>query len=231
MTSISHITLLALLLAAGCTGKEPRLPALSAADSATIIDENLAHRDAMDLFFQTDPSSPFMRDTSVDYNGIRWFPINPLYRGTSMLHRYANPETVIVMGTKGEARRELRYAYFEFPVPDVEGRPVLIRLNAYKFTPYDADRYHRYRNALSVAFTDETTGKETYDVGRYLDVGDENPDPTFVYTLDLNKTFNPYCAYSNIFSCAVPRDEDHIPVPLRVGEMRYHESTQTLSHH
>ena len=33
--------------------------------------------------------------------------------------------------------------------------------------------------------------------------------------------FNPRCAYSSLFSCAVPRDEDRLNLALRVGEMTY----------
>jgi hypothetical protein len=127
------------------------------------------------------------------------------------------------MGTKGESRRELRYGYFEFVVPDGHWVPHLIKLNAYKFTPYDAGRYALYRNALSVWFTDSTTGRETYGVGRYVEVGDEDPDPSHVYVIDLNKAYNPYCAYSALYSCAVPRQEDYLPLAVRVGEMKYHE--------
>jgi uncharacterized protein (DUF1684 family) len=76
---------------------------------------------------------------------------------------------------------------------------------------------------LSVWFTDETTGKETYRVGRYVEVGEENPDPQFVYTIDLNKAYNPYCAYSDLYSCAIPRKEDHIPIAIRAGEKNYHD--------
>jgi uncharacterized protein (DUF1684 family) len=128
------------------------------------------------------------------------------------------------MGTKGELRKELRYGYFEFAVPGDDGPPVSIRMNVYKSDPSDSVQYSLYRNALSVWFTDETTGKETYDVGRYLDVGEESADPSALYTIDLNMAYNPFCAYSEVYSCAVPSKEDHIPIPLRVGEKKYHQN-------
>jgi hypothetical protein len=134
------------------------------------------------------------------------------------------------MGTKGEERRHLRYGWFEFRVPDSAGRPILIRLNVYKFTPSDERRYRLYRDHLNVWFTDATTGSETYDVGRYVDVGEEQTGADYVYTIDLNKAYNPYCAYSDLYTCAIPREEDHIAVPLRAGELKYwgpaHERTK-----
>lgn len=210
------------LLTPSCS-RQPVLPALSRADSLRILEDNLSYRTEKDEFFARDPHSPFVRDTSTRYHGINWFPVNPAFCGGSVLHTYADPETVNVMGTKGETRRQLRYGYFEFPVPGSRGVPVMLRLNAYKFTPYDGERYARYPETLSIWFTDSTTGGETYDVGRYIDAGDDVHDPSHRYVIDLNKAYNPYCAYSAMYSCAIPRKEDRLAIPLRVGEMKYHE--------
>jgi len=206
----------------GCSRTEVHPPSLDL-DSLGIVNDNMAHRAEVDSFFRYANDSPFKRDTTIEYHGIKWFPIDVHFRGVSLLHRYAKPETVIVVGTKGEERKQLRYGFFTIRVPGVDGQLIVLKLNVYKFTPYDAKRYALYRNALSVWFTDESTGKETYDVGRYVEVGDEDPDHDHWYVIDLNKSYNPYCAYSNMFSCAVPRTEDHIDIPLRVGEMKYHE--------
>lgn len=203
-------------------GEQPHLPAISAADSAATIRDNLDHRKSVDDFFTRDPGSPFKRDTAIAYVGIRWFPIDPAFRVTSLLHRYERPETVVVLGTRGEERRNLKYGYFEFLLPGDGGRAVPCRLNVYKFTPYDGQRYLLYRDQLSVWFTDVTTGRETYGVGRYVDVGLEFPDATHRYVIDLNKAYNPYCAYSSLYSCAIPRKDDTLPVAVRAGEMTYH---------
>src|SRR5512140_265777 len=209
------------LIPASCS-KKPALPVLSATDSLAIIRDNQEHRAEVDSFFRTDPGSPFRRDSAAEYRGIRWYSIDSRFCVFSMLHRYDDPETVVVKGTKGEDRRELRYGYFEFVLPDTDGTPRPIKLNVYKFTPYDGQRYLLYRDNLSVWFTDRTTGKETYGVGRYVDVGTEVPDANHVYRVDFNKAYNPYCAYSTMYSCAVPRKEDHLDLAVRAGELTYH---------
>jgi uncharacterized protein len=211
----------AVLVAAGSCARVASLPRLTAVDSLAINQDNQAHRATMDAFFRSSPDSPFVRDTAITYHGIAWFPVNPAFRGRSRLTLYPTPDTVTVLGTKGEERRQLRYGYFEIVVPGDDGLPVTLRLNAYKFTPYDLLRYERFPNNLSVWFTDRTTGRETYGVGRYVDVGDDTRDPSTVYTIDLNKAYNPYCAYSHMYSCAVPRKEDHLDISLRVGELTY----------
>lgn len=207
-----------------CTQKQPgQSVSLSPQDSLDILNDNLAHRRTVDDFFRNSPNSPFARDSTIHYTGIQWYPVNPYFRGRSVLHRYEKPETVTVLGTKGEARRNLRYGYFAFDVPDENGAFTPIRINVYKFTPYDKERYELYKNHLSLWFTDKTTGKETYEVGRYLELGEEDPDPDHIYMIDFNKAFNPYCAYSDLYTCAIPLKEDHINVAIRAGEKKYHE--------
>jgi uncharacterized protein len=223
LASASGVVLLSagLLGSPGCSKPGPP-QTLSQADSLAIVEENRSHRASVDSFFVYDPGSPFKRDSSITYTGIKWYPIDPRYTVRSVIHRYATPDTVDVMGTKGERRRQLKYGYLAFSLPDTNGAPVPVRLNVYKFTPYDGKRYALFRNHLSVWFTDPTTGVETYHVGRYVDAGVEQPDPDHVYVIDFNKAYSPYCSYSNLYSCAIPREEDRVPVPVRAGELSYH---------
>jgi uncharacterized protein len=195
------------------------LPPLSAQDSLAVVRENTAYRADAALFFASHPDSPFRSDTSVVFAGLRWFPIDPRFRGRSVLHRYERAETVTVMGTGGEERKQIRFGWFEFPAPG-DDRPVLLRLNAYRELP-DEEQAGEAAGHLAVWFTDRTTGIETYHVGRYVNVGRADPDPEHVYTIDLNKAYNPYCAYSALYSCAIPRKEDHLNIAVRAGEKSY----------
>ncbi len=191
-------------------------------DSLRIVDDNIRHRAMMDTFFRDAPESPFKRDTTRHFRGAQWFPIDPRFCVSALLQKFAHPDTVSILGTRGELRRQVRYGYFEIYVPDERGIATPLKLHVYKFTPQDSLRYARYPDHLSVWFTDRTTGKETYHVGRYLEIGRELPDPLHRYILDLNKAYNPYCAYSDTYSCAVPSEDDRLDFALRVGERKYH---------
>jgi hypothetical protein len=204
--------LLPLLLLAACA-RSPEPQRLTTADSLAVVQENLAHRDAVERYFADDPSSPFRTDTSLTFTGLRWFPVDPRYRVRAQLRPLRNPEAVTIMGTRGEERRLLRYGVFTMDLPDGDGGTAALVINVYRDP--NAGRH------LSIWFTDETTGSETYSVGRYLDVGEEHPDPAHAYSLDFNKAYNPWCAYSDRYTCAVPRREDHLAIHLRVGELPY----------
>jgi uncharacterized protein (DUF1684 family) len=210
--------ILGILFSLSCQRQRAATVYQSTEDSLRIVRGILQHRAEVDSFFQLSDESPFRRDTSTRYHGIKWFAPDLRYYFRSELNRFERAETVSVFGTKGGERRQLRYGYF---ILQFDGRPY--RLNVYKFLPSQAKQSGMNGHTLTVWFTDETTGKETYDVGRYLDVGKEQEDENAIYTIDFNIAHNPYCAYSSHYSCAIPRNEDHLFFPARAGEMKYHE--------
>jgi len=195
----------------GCSKQRIQSEHFSPQDSIRIVNEIIAHRSEADSFFRNDPDSPFNKDTTVHYEGIKWFPPDVRYVFRTRLFRYERPEQVTILGTKGEERTMVRYGYIIIPLDEKE-----FRLNVYK----SPDRNDRH---LAVWFTDETTGKQTYPVGRYVDMEDEQPDPQYLYTINLNNAYNPYCAYSSLYTCAVPRKEDHLDFSVLAGELKYHQ--------
>jgi uncharacterized protein (DUF1684 family) len=203
------------LLLASCGRESPR--EMNRADSLRAINETMEYRRNADEFFKNDPASPFKAGDGVPYEGIRWFPPDPGYYFLTKLVRKEHPDTVTVLGTKGEPRKQLRIGYFPVTIGGTG-----YHLNVYKFTDEDIRIHPQLANVLSVWYTDATTGKETYGVGRYVEIEPENPDPDHLYVVNLNNSHNPYCAYNHAYSCAVPTAEDHLPVPVRAGELKYH---------
>lgn len=78
-----------------------------------------------------------------------------------------------------------------------------------------------YKNYLFLPFTDFTTGNETYETGRYIDLTLEEIHDQQVI-IDFNKAYNPYCAYvSGVYNCPIPPKENHLPIAIKAGEQRY----------
>ena len=69
---------------------------------------------------------------------------------------------------------------------------------------------------MSAFFTDRTTGKTTYQVGRYLDAESEGAFPPKTVKLDFNYAYNPNCARSPHYNC--PYATDVLPVAIEAGE-------------
>lgn len=68
---------------------------------------------------------------------------------------------------------------------------------------------------LLINFRDGTTGQGTYPAGRFVELIPAGGDR---YTLDLNRAFNPNCAYSSVFPCPIPWAGNVIPGRVEAGE-------------
>ncbi len=77
-----------------------------------------------------------------------------------------------------------------------------------------------YKNYLFVPFTDLTNKKSTYGGGRYIDFGLSDLKKDKIY-LDFNKAYNPYCAFSDGYSCPVPPKENHLTFEINAGEKNF----------
>ncbi len=70
--------------------------------------------------------------------------------------------------------------------------------------------------ALWVLLRDGTSGTTTYEASRQLVVAAPGPDGDVV--VDLNRTYNLPCAYTDFATCPVPPRGNTLPFPLEAGE-------------
>jgi uncharacterized protein len=70
-------------------------------------------------------------------------------------------------------------------------------------------------SSLFVAFSDLTSGAETYAGGRFLDI---NRNGTGIYELDFNRAYHPYCYYNPTYECPLPPRENRLKIPIHAGE-------------
>lgn len=178
-------------------------------DQAAYIEEIEKEREEKDRFMRTSAESPFVTD-STDFKGLSYYPIDPKYKIIADLTPIKNKKTMLLTTNDGKEQRYLEYAYAEF---DLEGfHHKLLILEVADMGPF--------RGKLFFAFGDETSALETYGAGRYLDVAKVPGSSTI--TLDFNKAYNPYCAYTEKFSCPLPPAENLLTIPIKAGEKIYH---------
>ena len=78
----------------------------------------------------------------------------------------------------------------------------------------------QYRDYLFIPFKDLTNEDATYGGGRYIDA--KTTDITSgEMILDFNKSYNPYCAFSDAYSCPIPPDENHLNIKIEAGEQEF----------
>lgn len=167
-------------------------------------------RKAKDEEFKSSLYSPFNQDVKVHFAPLKYFDVDPAFKFKSKLFEFDSKDTIKVLGTKGEERKAVRYGFLKFIFDRKE-----YKVNVYKGWTEDGQEYY------SIWFTDKTTGQETYGVGRYLDF-ELSPSKEFTYTIDFNLAYNPYCAYSAAYSCAVPTKEDYLDFEIKAGEKNFH---------
>lgn len=65
--------------------------------------------------------------------------------------------------------------------------------------------------------SDATSGNETYGGGRYIyfDLPKENGN----FTIDLNKLYNPPCAFSEFTTCPLPPRQNRLSLKIEAGEL------------
>jgi len=64
---------------------------------------------------------------------------------------------------------------------------------------------------------DDTAGKTTYGSGRFLYV-DRKPAPGETFDLDLNRIYNPPCAFSEYTTCPLPPKQNILKTKIEAGE-------------
>jgi uncharacterized protein (DUF1684 family) len=152
-----------------------------------------------------DPKSPRYKL----YKGIKYFPADLTYHVVATFQANPKPDTTIILSTRGNRRRAVRAGWVDFKVNGTRCRLEATRLLEPGVGEKDMD----------IFFTDATTGKQTYGVGRYLGPQEQKNG---TYLLDFNMCYNPACAYSEHYNCPIPPRANHLKVAIRAGEMDSH---------
>ncbi|MGB0934200.1 MAG: DUF1684 domain-containing protein [Lishizhenia sp.] len=101
-----------------------------------------------------------------------------------------------------------RYGFIEFTLNDT-----LVKLSVYE--NLGLKKMKEYKNYLFLPVYDYTCPTISYGSGRYLDLVKPKGKEIEV---DFNLLYNPYCAYSNRYSCPVTPKENRINLAILAGE-------------
>jgi len=143
-------------------------------------------------------------DAKRERKAPRWFPYAPSLR--FILALQPDPEKIALASTRERDRAAERMGWFMFSVQGRQCRVAATRLLE-PGVPEDS---------LQIFFKDATNGRESYEIGRYLDV---DPLDDGGYLVDFNRAYNPACAFSPHYNCPVPPRENRLTVAVRAGEM------------
>jgi len=187
--------------AAACTSGPP-----PPVDELPYEEQLRADRAAKDQYLRTDRRSPLLPEDRAAFSGLPYYPIDPAMRVPARLREEkADPPVIIALPTSQATFDRMRR---------VGALAFTIDGSAYTLTAF-ADADARTITRLFVPFGDLTSGLETYQGGRYLDL-DRTASGT--YDLDFNRAYHPYCVYNPGWLCPVPPRENRLQVAIRAGE-------------
>jgi len=151
--------------------------------------------------------SPLSVKAKKDFKGILFFPIDMKYTVQARFVRTPHEKTFQMPTSSGTRKTYVKYAEVFFVIDKQE-----YKLNVYQ--SIDLIKSTEYKDYLFIPFTDATSGKETYEGGRYIDLTIPSSDNI---TLDFNKAYHPYCAYTEGYNCPIPPKENHLPIKIEAG--------------
>lgn len=181
-------------------------------DSNYYVQKLKRERYTKDSFFKEAKASPLTNPQKIRFVELPYFEPDSSYRVQADLERISNPDTIRIEDTRGSLRPFLKYAKVHFKLQNKECYLLV-------FKPVDIEK-KKTAEMLFLPFYDASNGKETHEGGRYLDLQDNGKS---TITIDFNYAYNPYCAYSDAYSCPIPPLENRLTVKILSGEKEYKE--------
>jgi uncharacterized protein len=136
------------------------------------------------------------------------------YRVIARFEKAAGPKWFKIATSGKEEKLYRVYGTVSFKINDST-----YKLNLYQ--SQDLMKDPEYKDYIVLLFSDMTSGKETYEAGRYIDFTTKDIQNGLII-LDFNKAYNPYCAYEKgKYNCPIPPIENRLPIAITAGEKIY----------
>jgi uncharacterized protein (DUF1684 family) len=161
------------------------------------------------MFREDRRNSPLKPDEIDKFLPLSYFAIDESYAVPAQLEPATERISITMPTSTGALRNVELVGTLRF---NLKGQP--LKLTAF---------LEQGSSNLFVPFSDLTSGTETYQAGRYMNL---TPSPSGIYIVDFNVAYNPYCYYNPEYDCPLPPSQNRLQVPVRAGErMRAADST------
>jgi uncharacterized protein (DUF1684 family) len=153
--------------------------------------------------------------TRKNFPGCVWYAPDEAYKVEAKFVPYLPGRTLSIVNIIGETSQEPCPGYAEFQLHGQTHRLDAIAENG----------------GLFFVFRDATAGDTTYGASRFIDI-EKQPGDNETFTLDLNKAYNPPCAFSEFTTCPLPPKQNILKTRIEAGEKyqgRHHERTVRAS--
>ena len=165
----------------------------------------------LNLQYASQEESPLTEEDFKTFKSLEFFPIDTNYRVTAKL-KYFKDSKPFNMNTTTD--RIAVYKVFATATFEINDREYVLEIYQNQQLLLSVE----YEDYLFLPFTDETNGESSYGGGRFIDLKVTDKE---IIIIDFNKSYNPYCAYSDRYSCPIPPKVNHLNVKIPVGVKAY----------
>ena len=200
MTRVLYLFLLGCLIVCQTTLLAQHNPGQTVAEWQTEMNEEFA-----------DPEeSPLTVADLREFESLEFFPVSEAYRFEARFVR--TPNQVPFQMPTTTPRRAIYEKFGEVHFT-YEGKEYA--LDVYEsHSLRDSEEYQGY---LFLPFLDASNGFATYGGGRYLSLYQQDITEEGTLVVDFNKAYNPYCAYSDRYSCPIVPKENYLGFKVEAG--------------
>ena len=179
-------------------------------DAFTYIQTINKHRETYKDGFLKNARSPLKYN---ELHNLRFYEPDESYKVRCTFEKTPNEKPFDLPTYSGATKSYRKYGIIRFELDSLQ----------YSLAVYQSIKHIRmpqYKDYLFLPYRDLTNGETTYGGGRYLDlsIADLESEEAFI---DFNKSYNPWCGYSDGYSCPIPPSENHLEVAIHAGEKKY----------
>ena len=180
---------------------------VSAQTDTALVNDTKRFQSELKTEYDNPHQTPLSAKAKKTFKGIHFYPFNEKYIVSAKFVRTPN-EKSFQMSTSGGIRKTyIKYAEVFFTINAKQ-----YKLNVYQ--SQDLIKSAEYKDYLFIPFTDLTSGNETYEGGRYIDLNIPQGNNIII---NFNKAYHPYCAYTDGYNCPIPPQENTLPIKIEAG--------------
>ena len=169
--------------------------------------EVLKFRDELNRQYRDSTDSPLSDKDRKAFIHHDFYPYHEKYCVEARLVLTPDAAPFDMSTSSGKSKKYRTYGIAHFTIDEVEFQLEVYESLRLKVLPEYADH-------LFLPFKDLTTGISTYGTGRFMDLVKSNSDTLII---DFNQCYNPYCAYSDGYSCPITPSQNFINTTIEAG--------------
>ena len=169
-----------------------------------------AYQQKLNASYKDATTSPLKKKDLKNFKGLDFFPVDSTFIVEAKFIKIENAPFFKMATTSERKPLYKEYGLLKFRILGQD-----LQLTIYQ--SLDNLNDENYKDYLFLPFTDDTSGNESYGGGRYMDVMISDIKENNSITLNFNNTYNPYCAYNDLYSCPLTPRKNHLDIEIKAG--------------